>query len=36
MRLYSYFMRICKIWDADYPRNIRVEKVVFALTLADH
>ena len=29
-------MRICKIWDADYPWDIRVEKVVFALALAGH
>lgn len=29
-------MRICKIWDADYPWDIRVEKVVFALVQAGH
>jgi glycosyltransferase involved in cell wall biosynthesis len=29
-------MRICKIWDADYPWDIRVEKVVSALALAGH
>ena len=25
-------MRICKIWDADYPWDVRVEKVINALT----
>lgn len=29
-------MRICKIWDAEYPWDIRVEKVARALTGAGH
>jgi len=29
-------MRICKIWDADYPWDIRVEKVILALIEAGH
>jgi glycosyltransferase involved in cell wall biosynthesis len=29
-------MRICKIWDADYPWDIRVEKVARSLTEAGH
>ena len=29
-------MRVCKIWDADYPWDIRVEKVVDALGAAGH
>jgi len=29
-------MRICKIWDADYPWDIRVEKVILALVEAGH
>ena len=29
-------MRICKIWDADYPWDIRVEKVVLSLIQAGH
>jgi glycosyltransferase involved in cell wall biosynthesis len=29
-------MRICKIWDADYPWDIRVEKVVRSLIEAGH
>lgn len=29
-------MRICKIWDADYPWDIRVEKVVLTLEQAGH
>jgi glycosyltransferase involved in cell wall biosynthesis len=29
-------MRICKIWDADYPWDIRVEKVVLSLVKAGH
>jgi glycosyltransferase involved in cell wall biosynthesis len=29
-------MRVCKIWDADYPWDIRVEKVVDSLQAAGH
>src|SRR5947208_16013784 len=29
-------MRICKIWDADYPWDIRVEKVATSLSEAGH
>lgn len=29
-------MNICKIWDADYPWDIRVEKVVDSLVAAGH
>ncbi len=29
-------MKICKIWDADYPWDIRVEKVCDSLTQAGH
>ena len=29
-------MNICKIWDADYPWDIRVEKVVLAMVEAGH
>jgi glycosyltransferase involved in cell wall biosynthesis len=29
-------MRICKIWDGDYPWDVRVEKVATALTEAGH
>lgn len=29
-------MRICKIWDADYPWDVRVEKVAHSLTEAGH
>ena len=29
-------MRICKIWDSDYPWDIRVEKVVVSLIQAGH
>lgn len=29
-------MRICKIWDADYPWDIRVDKVANSLTSAGH
>lgn len=29
-------MKICKIWDADYPWDIRVEKIVNSLTAAGH
>lgn len=29
-------MRICKIWDADYPWDVRVEKVAHSLTDAGH
>ncbi len=29
-------MKICKIWDADYPWDIRVEKVATALAAAGH
>jgi glycosyltransferase involved in cell wall biosynthesis len=29
-------MKICKIWDADYPWDIRVEKVTTALSAAGH
>ncbi len=29
-------MNICKIWDADYPWDIRVEKVVHSLTTVGH
>jgi glycosyltransferase involved in cell wall biosynthesis len=29
-------MNICKIWDADYPWDIRVEKVASALAAAGH
>ena len=29
-------MRICKIWDADYPWDVRVEKVASSLTQAGH
>lgn len=29
-------MRICKIWDADYPWDIRVEKVADSLAKAGH
>jgi glycosyltransferase involved in cell wall biosynthesis len=29
-------MRICKIWDADYPWDIRVEKIVCSLVAAGH
>ena len=29
-------MRVCKIWDADYPWAIRVEKVVDTLGAAGH
>jgi glycosyltransferase involved in cell wall biosynthesis len=29
-------MKICKIWDADYPWDIRVEKVATSLSLAGH
>lgn len=29
-------MRICKIWDADYPWDIRVEKVAESLSAAGH
>ena len=29
-------MRICKIWDADYPWDVRVEKVARSLTAAGH
>jgi glycosyltransferase involved in cell wall biosynthesis len=29
-------MKVCKIWDADYPWDIRVEKVVLSLIEAGH
>lgn len=29
-------MRICKIWDSDYPWDVRVEKVASALQAAGH
>ena len=29
-------MKICKIWDADYPWDIRVEKVATSLSMAGH
>jgi glycosyltransferase involved in cell wall biosynthesis len=29
-------MRICKIWDGDYPWDVRVEKVAHSLTEAGH
>ena len=29
-------MRICKVWDAEYPWDVRVEKVARALTDAGH
>jgi glycosyltransferase involved in cell wall biosynthesis len=29
-------MRVCKIWDADYPWDVRVEKVVDSLTAGGH
>jgi glycosyltransferase involved in cell wall biosynthesis len=29
-------MRICKIWDGDYPWDVRVEKVALSLTEAGH
>jgi glycosyltransferase involved in cell wall biosynthesis len=29
-------MRICKIWDGDYPWDVRVEKVAHSLTDAGH
>lgn len=29
-------MRVCKVWDADYPWDVRVEKVARALTQAGH
>jgi len=29
-------MRICKVWDADYPWDVRVEKVARSLTEAGH
>jgi len=29
-------MRICKIWDADYPWDIRVEKISNSLAMAGH
>lgn len=29
-------MRVCKIWDGDYPWDVRVEKVARALTDAGH
>jgi glycosyltransferase involved in cell wall biosynthesis len=29
-------MRICKIWDADYPWDVRVEKVATSLAAAGH
>lgn len=29
-------MRICKIWDSDYPWDVRVEKVAGALSAAGH
>src|SRR5688572_32489493 len=29
-------MRICKIWDGDYPWDVRVEKVARSLTEAGH
>jgi glycosyltransferase involved in cell wall biosynthesis len=29
-------MRICKIWDADYPWDVRVEKVAHSLSDAGH
>lgn len=29
-------MRICKIWDADYPWDIRVEKICDTLAKAEH
>lgn len=29
-------MRICKVWDADYPWDVRVEKVATSLTEAGH
>ena len=29
-------MNICKVWDADYPWDIRVEKVIHSLTTAGH
>lgn len=29
-------MKICKIWDADYPWDVRVEKVCDSLTRAGH
>lgn len=29
-------MRVCKIWDADYPWDIRVEKIAMSLSAAGH
>lgn len=29
-------MKICKVWDADYPWDVRVHKVATALTGAEH
>ena len=29
-------MRICKVWDADYPWDVRVEKVSHSLAMAGH
>src|SRR4051794_24494648 len=29
-------LRICKVWDSDYPWDVRVEKVVGALAAAGH
>ena len=29
-------MRVCKIWDGDYPWDVRVEKVARSLTEAGH
>lgn len=29
-------MRICKVWDGDYPWDVRVEKVAGSLTAAGH
>src|ERR1700741_3616036 len=32
----DYSMMICKVWDADYPWDVRVEKVARSLTDAGH
>ena len=29
-------MRICKVWDSEYPWDVRAEKVALALTSAGH
>lgn len=29
-------MNICKVWDAEYPWDVRVEKIAFALTRGGH